>query len=285
MTLPTNFSESEFLQDGIKRIWNKKVLHYFQDVSNDDDLSSNRAQLKRLCLHRENDSVAETQMRITVFQDIKMDNFMSWISHGLDEENQQEPRPVQFLTADNHPLIVLFFSGDLSSSTSKNPVRGRLSFRLQNYVNFEEEPGDDVITEIKLKQIATKIKEEFATPIFSYAKGKERYSYFYPKQGYWDTANCFLNLPTAESVFRKLVSIQGHTYIPERINFNEKPHKNSISNNTRKVKGYNNKLVNEKNYRRVGRVYFRYAYADIGTGKNIRLVDTVGLDRTAFISI
>jgi hypothetical protein len=287
MSLPANFSDAEFLQDGIRRMWNKRVQKYFSDVTEDDDKNFNtdRAQLKRLCMHRENDTEGMTNLRITAFSDIRSANLEGWISHSADEENEQELRPSQFMDTHNRPLITLKFSGDNSSTTAKNPVRGSISFRLVDCVNYDDETSDKVVTKTKLLTIANKIKDEFATPIYTFNKGKERYSYVDPVKGYNGSAMLFYSLEEAEKLFKKLLAIQGHTYQPDRLNRNERPHKNSITDNQSTVKAYNNKTKKAKNYRRIGKVFFRWAYADVGLNEVITLVDTTGYRRKALIRL
>lgn len=280
MPLPNDFSYTENLQDGIKRLLNHQVNEWFSDVT-DNTENTSRASLKRLCYHLEQDSIGETTARIAVFDHIKGSILEKMLLNSLPSEkfNLADTGNVP---AVNKPKINLFFTQrDESLPKQKNPVRATISFRLIDYVNFDDATTDRVITTSVLRSIALAIKREFHK--YHFVKGSLLYTCNSPDTGFFGSEINVTNERDAFETFRKMHALTGKTFNDELVRKHETPKKHSITTPTKKVKGIDGKQKSEPRRLPVAIVHFRHAVAECGLNTKIPLFDSMGLLHEALV--
>ncbi len=280
MTLPPNFNHTENLQDGIKRLMNKEVTEWFRDVLDD---SSDRAVLKRLCYHTENDSSADTQLRISLFNFIRGSTAERLLLSNSIPDRKYDMESLQHLPASNHPKIILFFA-QKGESVPKGeiPVTAEVSFRLVTKINYTDSdvPGN-VIDKNELKTLALKIKREFDG--FKFVKGSQLFLCKNPIHGFFGSKVFATNKGDALDLFRKLHTLVAASFKEETVTLNTNLKRTSITRPTRKITGYDNKPKKEHRWRPVATVYFRYAIADCGLNTCIPLYDKSGIFHDALV--
>lgn len=282
MAVPNDFSYTENLQDGIKRVLNNDVNEWFRDV---DDIhsGSSRAQLKRLCLHNENDTSDDTQMRIAFFQYIRGTTIERLVLTNAIADKKYDFESLQQLPVSNHPKIIIFFaqSGD-SVPPSELPVTAEVSFRVMSKVNYlEEGESGNVIDKNELRLIAERIKSNLGN--FKFVKGSQLYTCKNPSHGFFGSKVYTSNRADALDLFQKLHLIVGATFKKEYIDAHGNVEKTSRTKPTRKKTGYDNKRKTENKWRPVATVLFRYAVAECGLNTRIPLYDKSGFFHDALV--
>lgn len=281
MAIPSNFSYTENLQDGIKKVLNNDVNEWFRDV---DDIhsGSSRAQLKRLCLHQENDSSDDTQIRIAFFQYIRGTTMEKLMLTNAIPDKKYQMETQQQLPASNHPQVFLYFSQP-GESVPKDiqPITAECSFRLMDKVKVKENSGDEIVRESDLKLLANRIANSFRN--FYFTKGDILFLYNHPEKGFYGTQCYAMDETNAVSVFRNLCEINNVNFDDKRVKKTGYTKRKSKSKSTRKITAYDNKQKNEPLWRPIARVKFTHAIADCGLNEKIALVDFRGFLHGAFI--
>ncbi|HEY9711315.1 MAG TPA: hypothetical protein V6D48_24105 [Oculatellaceae cyanobacterium] len=186
--------EWAFVRSWLRRVYNKKVYEYFKDLdSNDDpDINTGRSATKAACLIGANDS-----QNIAL---IKMYNFNSVV-----REIDREPiygipcttfhRKVKF-----YPQIVLHFkeSKEDAQRNNRRPIGAEHSFRFHQ----------KSISEAEVKELARKIKQEFATPPVKFKKGEIKISYK-DEENDSEFILAVDDEAEAKKIITKILSIQG----------------------------------------------------------------------------
>lgn len=282
MAIPDNFSYTENLQNGIKKILNNDVNEWFRDV---DDIHSNtsRAELKRLCIHQELDSYGDTQLRIQLFQYIKGTTLERMILTNSVPDKKYDMESLQQIPASNHPKIIIFFAQHGDSLPPKEvPVTAEVSFRMISKVNYVEEGViGDVIDKNELRSIAERIRSNLGS--FKFVKGSQLFTCKNPIHGFFGSKIYASNKSEAVQLFEKLHLIAGATFKKEYIDSHSNLEKTSRTKPTKKITGYDNKKRTEHKWRPVATVYFRYAIADCGLNTKIPLYDKTGIFHDALI--
>lgn len=188
--LPDNFSPSEHLQDAIKKIYNRAVREYFQDLGGDDwspDIDTPRASLRTACQHFDADSFLMTLGRMLVF-DLAVNQRLVGMP-GFEEGGKGIYRKQK-------PQIILYFQEDNEDiAEGYEPVTGRISFRLMSH-------DSESITPAIAMGYATEIKSAFGNGGgFVWRKGKLMCSYTHWEKGYQMQLLC-----RAESDATELIS-------------------------------------------------------------------------------
>jgi hypothetical protein len=270
MSLPPNFNPWEQLQSVVLKTFNREVREEFSDITDDDGISTSRGSLKTACTVHDRDTAPMIIIRMLVFYLIvrKARDLMPPI-YGVPEGSSR-------VSVVDSPRILLFFQEDYQDvAKGESPITGEISFRLTDETATS-------ITESKLRSLATKIKNEFATGNgFVWNKGKNYYSYVDKEKGYQ-----LKILATTESeawgIVGKVLDIQNHTPDPEKFSISENKNPSSAfpSNpGTQVVLGRSRK---KKRVRPVVNVRFQYATFTIqGVMRPIPLVDRSGIFRNA----
>lgn len=198
MPVPAELSEWENLQSSLIRVQNRIVLEEFSDAA-DDDISTPRSQLKRACMHRDDDSALMTSIRLDFFYIVlrKAQDYHPAI-YGLPTTSFQEVR--KFL-----PQIQLYFLEDFEDVEGGYArVSGEISFKLMNQTA-------ETLSEAELRSYGNRVKSSFgAANGFVWKKGKVMASYYEQKKGYRLRLFC-RNDTEARRVIEQALDIQSHT--------------------------------------------------------------------------
>jgi len=170
------FNSVEHLQQTIRLWQNREIRDYFNDISIDDnwspDLTQPRHSLAMACLHRDNDNLITTQLRLSLFNEIRGQEyrvpFIGLPYASFNEERKYKPQIILNFREDGHDLEPGF-----------SPLWARTSFRLMN------ETGQ-TLTEAKLRIYANKIATNLGMGGNGYIwrKGKKMFSYSDWDKGY-----------------------------------------------------------------------------------------------------
>lgn len=246
MAISKNWSN---LRSFLRKTYNKEVNEWFADVPEDaPDNGTSRKQAKRACLilPKEGQNLALLKMqnfRYNVQQvHLRPDVF------GIDFFNYQEQ--VSF-----KPQVHLYFKQDSAAvPAGKRAVTAQLSFRLVN-------ESSSTMTEAKSKQLALKIKNEFALGNgFVWKKGKYKITYKDLDIGLKSSVFS-LNETEGIEVVRKLVNVCDGVYNENYLQVIE-PKRDSETNplETELVFGRRQKV---RRWRPVANVRFQYAVLTI----------------------
>ncbi|HYW21554.1 MAG TPA: hypothetical protein VE956_20075 [Nodularia sp. (in: cyanobacteria)] len=110
------------------------------------------------------------------------------------------------------PQVKLVFRERYPTGAARTaPGRGEITFRLMNETA-------STYTETKAKALARAIKQEFATPLFVWEKGKYYYHYRDAEKGYH--LRLLVNAKSeGERIAKKVLSIQNHTFSAQFVDF------------------------------------------------------------------
>ncbi len=270
MPLPPNFSEWEHLQNQVRRLHNERVRNYFDDVADDDDISTPRGSLRQASLLKDKDSAILTCVRMMFFEfTIGNARWLQAPLYGMPTGQFQEEFDVAY-----RPMVTLHFSQDINSvPNGLFPIRQSASFRLMNETSESISRGE-------LNNLASIIRAKFWN--YRFNKGKIKVRYTEPKKGYRLAINA-LSISEGIDVIRDVLSIQGHTIDDDCLNVNDKPRKNS--DNTPGSTTILGKVRKKRRWRPTASVGFRYASVSIfGLNRDPVLVDRTGNFIEAIIS-
>jgi hypothetical protein len=174
MAVPPEFSETEHLQNLIRRYINKAVREDFSDLGGDDwdpDLTTTRGSMRHGLTHQDNDSMQVTLARM----------FLYYFTFGkaLKESTLIEMTDRLYEDFTYRPEIKLYFSQSrFDAEKGVAPVHGQITYRLINETSA-------TLTPANVKTRANKIKTLFAEPsLFVWHKGKRKYTYLDIPNGY-----------------------------------------------------------------------------------------------------
>lgn len=255
-----------FVRSWLRRTFNKKVHEYFKDLpaNQDPDNSTGRSATKAACLIGANDSQSIASLKMQIFQQFAENDGEIFYSIPASE--------LWEYSVEGEPQIILRFreQTDDAKRNDRYPIRGRVSIRISE---------DDINSEAGVRAWATKIRNEFARPLFHYEKGKIKYTYQDKRKG-----NMFI-LATkteeeAKDVIRKVLSLKNES--PDWNKLHEGRSKRNFSE--RKTKRVAGNTIVMPTLRPEGRVYFSHAQLSVdGMARNIVLVDTSGRFKEALI--
>lgn len=165
MAVPEGLSEWENLQSSLIRVQNRIVLEEFSDAA-DDDISTPRSQLKRACMHKDDDSAIMSLIRLDFYYIvIRKAQDLHPAIYGIPSTAFQE---VQTFV----PQIQLYFLEDYDDVDGEYArVAGEISFRLINQTS-------ETLSESELRNYGNKVKSSFgAANGFVWKKGKVMATY------------------------------------------------------------------------------------------------------------
>jgi hypothetical protein len=262
MPLPQGFSEFEHLQDLVRKEHNKAVRAWFKNQP-DDDISTPKAGLKHACLIKDEDSASMTQLRLWLFE----------VTVGRLESVQRPVYGIPWYEVQTErtfkPQVKLYFLEPYSFGIHDNDIpqlEGEITFRLMNETS-------ESISRIKAETLARTIKSVFATPPFTWNKGKFKCTYFDTARGY-ELKLLVTNKTEGERVVRAVLDIQNHSFDRDYIQFIDNDRTYPINPGTHRVYG---RTVKKFARRRTADVKFRHAQLLIWGKQNpINLVATSG---------
>lgn len=267
MPLPQGFSEFEFLQDLIRRWQNRIVKEEFADLGGDEfdpDISISRHAVRHGCTIKDNDTAEMTLMRLYLYYFIyrKAQDLQQPV-YGIPSTAFQESFKFK-------PQVMLYFQEPQEDvEPGYAPITGEISFRIMN----EE---TDTITQAKAEQLARKVRENFARPVFQWRRGKDLASYFDKSKGYQLKILC-RDQAGGKRIIEQLLDIQGHTPDWKNLNFSqnlEPAEAFPTIPRTQRIIGESVKLPRK---RPIAEITFRYAVMHLhGKAKPICLVDRSG---------
>lgn len=185
----------EFFQSFVRRYINRTIRNHFSDISSVDESNLNvdvpRQAAKKLCLHKDTDTMTLTIGRLLFW----------WIeTRGLLDEFIYGIPSTHFETTNTYyPQVKLHFKEDRyeSSTNNRRPIRSEVSFRWRE-LDFSES---------NIRELANKIHNDFARPVFSFDRGRELWSYADKSLGYYFQLKV-QNEAEAKKVIEQAINIQ-----------------------------------------------------------------------------
>lgn len=181
----------------------------------------------------------------------------------------------------NHPKVYLYFKEKQEDVDPEypSPIEMEVSFRW-----MEETQKSLSANPRKLNEMALKIKNKFAKPIFKIKKGKNMYTYFHWEEGYQFQLQV-ANKPEAKRITEQILDLRGHSPDWEFFNTitNENPAKRyPIIPEKQIILGD----VVKTRSRPIGTVHFQYAFVVVPPKKApVYLVDVTGKKVDAIIQV
>ena len=264
-------SSWEHLQNVLQQVHNRIVRDEFRDVEGDDDnISTPRSSLRSASLIRDSDSATTVLNRFFLFYVMlrkASDLHPALYTTPLDRYQQS----VKFM-----PQVTLYFKEDFEDiEEGYAPLTSELSFRIQGET-------EESITENDLRNIANRIRTEFATGNgYRWRKGRVSVCYRDLKKGYRLRVQAFSENEGKE-VVGKILDLQGDSIERSNFTINQLDEAPPIVPPTRTIVGKPRRLPRR---RPVGWVRFQFAEAHVwGLPNALVLLDRTGSRRKALVS-
>ena len=188
-------NDIELFQSFCRRYVNKAVRNHFSDVSGNDDnsLSLNvpRETIKRICLHKDSDPIVLSVGRLLIWW-VEAKGLFNDVIYGI---------PSTDFDASNtyYPQVKLYFfeSRYESSRNNRKPIRSEVSFRWR----------ETDFSRANITELATKIHNDFAKPVFSFERGREFWTYSDKSKGYFFQCKV-TNEAEAKKVIKQAINVQ-----------------------------------------------------------------------------
>jgi hypothetical protein len=268
MPLPQGFSEFEFLQDVIRRWQNRIVREEFSDLGGDEfdpDINISRHAIRHACTIKDNDTAEMTMMRLYAYYFIyrKAQDLQPPI-YGIPSTSFQSSFVFK-------PQVMLYFQEPESDiEPGYPPVKGEISFRIA-----DEE--STTITQTKVNQLATRVRDAFARPPFEWHKGKIYVSYIDKPKGYKMQLLC-RSKAEGKRVIEQVLDVQSHTPVWKNMNVSEKENEMEAFPTVPPMERILGKNRRMQRRRPIATVKFRYAVLHVhGVYRPICLVDRSGI--------
>jgi hypothetical protein len=238
---------------------NKAIKEHFKDVTGDDEGSLSKAAprsaIKLVCLHKDSDPITLTAIRLLIWW-VEARGLMDEFIYGIPSTDFE-------IKHTYYPQVQLHFKEDTYEAANNNriPIRSAISFRWRS---------DDFST-ASINALKNKIKADFITPIFSFNRGKDCWTYWDDQKGYRFTVYV-QNETEAKKIIGQIISIQD-TEIPDWDN-KLREHKSNVNYTTPGTVRVMGETRRKPRKRPVGTVKFAYAELFIpGVVKPIVLID------------
>ena len=163
----------EHLQTVVMQVHNRHVREEFDDLADDDDISTPRSSLRTACKMLDSDTAEMTLVRYFLFYfDIRKAKDLQGDYYGIPITSFQEIRKFK-------PQIRLYFQEDFNDvEPGYAPVTGEITFRLMD-------SSIETLTESQAERLANKVKTAFGSGNrFVWKKGKIMCSYTDRERGY-----------------------------------------------------------------------------------------------------
>lgn len=269
------YNEWEHLQSTVMQAYNRIVRDEFNDVVDDDGISTPRSSLKVACLVKDDDSAPMVAIRMAFFyMTCRKAQDLQRPVYGIPVGTFDEVRKYR-------PQVILHFVEpyeETDTADGYQPVYGQASFRLMSETSQS-------LTEAELRTIGNRLKTQLGTGNgFVWRKGRNQVTYDNPGQGFGLRIAC-----TSESegrdVVQAIVQVAGRTVDLSKVNYKE----NAAPAEAFPTNPGNQTILGKsrKNPRRrpVANVRFRYATCLIhGLPNPIILYDKTGRYRNALVT-
>lgn len=262
MPLPDGFDEWENLQDIVRLEHNKAVRAYFKNQP-DDDVSRPKPRLRHSCLMKDSDTSTMTLMRMWLFE-VTVGRLQSIQRpvYGMPWFDVQAERTFK-------PQVKLYFLEPYNFATHDDgtpQTEGEITFRLMN-------DSSETISRADAERLAREIKNVFATPPFTWNKGKFKCTYTDKERGY-ELKLLVTSKSEGERIIKAVLSIQNHPFDREFLQYIDNDRVYSANPGTHRVYG---RTVKKFARRRTVDVKFRYAQLLIWGKQNpVNLVSVSG---------
>ncbi len=260
MSLPEGFDNIEHLQKTWNQEHNRRVDRYFKDVLGNGDLSGPRPSLKLACRALDNDNMYASWMRANLFYDII----------GYSRKNLAVVYGSKFDSAPpvaGHPQLFLHFSQDGAAQPADEPLlEHEKSCRLMKF-SCSSEGAKPAITKTDMIGIAQEIKTLFLDNKrgITYTTGNKSASYTDPDNGFAKGNYLLVNSKTdAVNIYSKICNAIDVPYKGDSHIVLNDPDKASTTTATAGKTTVLGKQRNNRRYRPVAVLRFRYAYISLG---------------------
>jgi len=255
-------NDTELIQSFVRRYVNKEVKEHFKDVAGDSDSSLSvavtRTLIKRICLHKDDDSLILTTLRLLIYW-VEARGLFNDIIYGIPSTEFE-------IYNTYYPQVKLHFKEDKyeAANNIRRPARSEVSFRWRQ---------EDYST-VNINQLTNKIVADFVNPVFFYNKGREAWTYWDKSKGYRFTVYV-QDEQDAKKIIEQSINIQDEGEPDWDKNLREHIDKKNYSlQETVRVMG---ETIKKPKKRPVAKVEFQYAELFIpGTTKPLILVDRTG---------
>ncbi|MBD2508287.1 hypothetical protein H6G91_13525 [Nostoc muscorum FACHB-395] len=258
--LPDNFNPVEHLQTTYRIEFNRRVDRYFKDVEGNGDLSGPRASLKLACRITDDDNDAIMNIRHNLFFNVI----------GYSRKNLAVVYGSKFDTAPpvaGHPQLFLYFSQDGAAQPTDEPlIEHEKSCRLMNF-SCSSGGIKPAITKADMVAIGNEIKTLFldSKKGITYSCGNKSASYTDPDNGFPKGNYILVNSKTdAENIYSKMCNAIDAPFKGESHIILNDPDKASTTTATAGKTTILGKPTNNRRYRPVAILRFRYAYISLG---------------------
>ena len=189
----------EHLQTVVMQVHNRLVREEFNDLEDDDDISTPRSSLRTACKMLDTDSATMTLIRYFLYYfDLRKAQDLQTPVYGIPIPSFQEARKFR-------PQIQLYFQEDHNDvDVGYAPVTGEISFRLMD-------ESTETISESNVNTFAQRVRSNFCTGSgFVWKKGKVMCSYTDRARGY-QTAMLCRTKTEGRRVVEQVLNIQSHS--------------------------------------------------------------------------
>lgn len=261
----------QLIRSWLRKTYNREVYEYFKDLPPDldPDNTSGRSTTFAVCLIGANDSQGIAAQKQENFKRLKGRAGINDYVPAHDYER------LPGLSFRGIPQIQLWFKEKYSvakaNGRARHPAEARVSFRL---------PRDSWSAEAPAKEMALRIRDKFAKPIYQIEAGETKYTYLDKDKGY-DFRLLTANKAEAKRVIESVMDLNSHnpnwkllkTHGSEEEAFSATPE-------IVRVVGEQIKVLTE---RPKTTLYFSYSVAKVPPRiKEIYLVDTSRFYRRAY---
>jgi hypothetical protein len=261
MPLPEGFNEFEHLQDMVRREHNKAVQAFFKNQE-DNDVSKPKPAMKHACLMKDEDTSTMTLMRQWLFE-VNVGHMQSVQTPVYGVPVPESQWKIKF-----KPQVLLYFKESHTSEAVRSglaPSTGEISFRLMT-------ESSETISRADAERLAINIKNEFATPLFVWEKGKYICTYIDEEKGY--KLRLYVKSKVeGERVVRRVLSVQDHAFNDDNLQYVENTRTYPAIPGTHRVYG---RTVKKPRERPLADVKFRYAQLLIWGQQNAVNLVSVG---------
>ncbi|MEH2351936.1 hypothetical protein [Nostoc sp.] len=260
--LPDNFDPFEHLQKIYIPQHNALVKNYFSDLADDwkPNIASSRSALRVACTMIDNDNQLMMNLRHHLLFDLL----------GYGRKNLAIVYGGKFDTAPpvaGHPQLFLYFSQDGAAKPIDEPlIEHEKSCRLMNF-SCSTEGAKPAITKVDMTAIANEIKTLFLDNKkgITYTTGNKSASYTDPDNGFAKGNYLLVNAKTdAVNIYSKICNAIDVPYKGDSHILLNDPDKASTTTATAGKTTILGKQRNNRRYRPVAILRFRYAYISLG---------------------
>lgn len=195
--------------------FNAEVQRWFKDLDSNADIG--RRALRDSLLIQKNESRTSAMFKVQYFRDFVQKVHSQPAIIGVPKEQFD----INFGT-EYKPIVTLYFQQDREAvAPGYSPLRAEISFRLMNET-------EETLTQANLKNLALKIKNEFALNRgYTFNKGKNIALYNDKRNGYF-LQIYVINEAEGIQIVRKVLSIQNHPYDEDKFRITQ-PKRNSLN--------------------------------------------------------